>query len=114
MPQTINPATGEKLGEFSLHSREQVNAALTAAVEAQQEWRTRPILERASLLRAMAVELRADSERYAHAITAEMGKPIRESRAEIEKCALTCDFYAGKAHEFLRLTNRSRQAPPKA
>ncbi|MGC5172151.1 NAD-dependent succinate-semialdehyde dehydrogenase [Microbacterium sp. DT81.1] len=101
MPQTINPATGDTLGEFLLHTPEQVDAALTAAVDAQREWRTRPVAERAGLLTAMAAELRADSDRYARAITLEMGKPIKESRAEIEKCAVTLDYYAANAERFL-------------
>ena len=49
----------------------------------------------------LADNLRADKRKYAEIITREMGKPIRESVAEIEKCALACDYYAQNAEEFL-------------
>lgn len=102
MPTSINPATGEVIGEFELHTADDVNAALHAAVSAQRKWRTSSVSERTPLLTNMAKVLRADSERFARTISQEMGKPIRESRAEIEKCALTLDYYAQNAERFLQ------------
>jgi succinate-semialdehyde dehydrogenase/glutarate-semialdehyde dehydrogenase len=101
MPTSINPATGEQIAQYPLHTPEQVEAALEAAVAAQREWRARPVAERTPLLTAMARELRADSERYARTISLEMGKPIRESRGEIEKCAVTLEHYAAHAERIL-------------
>jgi len=101
VPVTINPSTGEMLAEYQLDSAQRVDAALDAAVRAQAAWRTTPLRERCALLTRMAHELRADSGRYAMAITDEMGKPIREARSEIEKSAATLDYYAANAEGFL-------------
>lgn len=101
MIQSINPATGAVIADYQLHSPDQVDTALTAAAQAQAEWREVPISERVKLLTAMARELRVSISQTARMITEEMGKPITEAAAEIEKCAVTCDFYAESAPHFL-------------
>jgi len=101
MPFTVNPATGDLLDEFALDTDAQVDRALTAAVVAQREWRLTPIARRCELLTEMAGQLRSDAERYARAISEEMGKPIVEARSEIEKSASTLDYYAANAESFL-------------
>jgi succinate-semialdehyde dehydrogenase/glutarate-semialdehyde dehydrogenase len=101
MIQSINPATGETIASFELHSAAEVDAALSAAVTAQAAWREVPIAERVDLLRRTAKVMRANAARYANLITKEMGKPLAEALAEIEKCALNCDFYAQQAPIFL-------------
>lgn len=101
MIQSINPFTGNIVKEFENHSSAEVETALQGAYVAQRQWRRVPITERVKLLTAMAGALRADKESYARLITEEIGKPIIESRAEIEKCAATCDFYAEAAPRFL-------------
>ncbi len=98
---SINPATGAEIARFDLHSDADIDAALSGAVRAQAQWRLIPILERVELLRAMARVLRSGKDRYAQLITAEMGKPLPESGAEIEKCAWNCDFYADEAPRYL-------------
>ncbi len=99
--QSINPATGELVATFEGHTPEQVDAALDAAAAAFRSWRRTTFEERARLLRAAAGYLRAEKERFARLITLEMGKPIRQARAEIEKCAWNCDYYAEHGAEFL-------------
>ncbi|MDO5633059.1 MAG: NAD-dependent succinate-semialdehyde dehydrogenase [Paracoccus sp. (in: a-proteobacteria)] len=101
MIQSINPFTGDLVEEFDAHTAAEVEAALENASAAQRQWRRVPISDRVKLLTAMAKALRAGSEGYARLITEEIGKPIVESRAEIEKCAATCDFYAEAAPRFL-------------
>ncbi|WP_114965779.1 NAD-dependent succinate-semialdehyde dehydrogenase [Alkalilacustris brevis] len=101
MMQSINPATGELVAEFDLHTEAQVDQALSAATGAQSAWRRVSVIDRTRLLSAMARELRAGQDRFARLITEEIGKPITESLAEIEKCALTCDYYAENAPRFL-------------
>lgn len=101
MIQTINPATGDVIAEYALHSPDQVEAALANAASAQVKWRKVPVVERVKLLTAMATELRAGKDRFARLVTEEMGKPLVEAAAEIEKCATTCDFYAEAAPRFL-------------
>lgn len=101
MIRSINPATGTEIALYDYHTRDEVDAALSAAATAQSHWRDVPITERVGLLRRMAQVLRANADRYARLITEEMGKPLAESLGEIEKCAWNCDFYAEKAPEFL-------------
>lgn len=101
MQQSINPTTGATIAEFALHDDQDIERALDQAATAQRAWRKVSIGQRMTLLTSMARELRAGKERFARIITEEVGKPIVESRAEIEKCAVTCDFYAAKAPEYL-------------
>lgn len=101
MIQSINPTTGDVVADYILHSPDQVEAALAGAASAQKKWRKVPVTERVKLLSAMATELRAGKDRFASLITQEMGKPVIEAAAEIEKCAATCDFYAEAAPRFL-------------
>ncbi|MDR7303638.1 NAD-dependent succinate-semialdehyde dehydrogenase [Haloactinomyces albus] len=96
-----NPATEVELARFDPHTAADVDAALDAAVAAQRRWRFRAITERVALLRAVARVLREGRSRYAQLITSEMGKPITEAEAEIEKCAATCEHYAEHAPEYL-------------
>jgi succinate-semialdehyde dehydrogenase / glutarate-semialdehyde dehydrogenase len=98
---SINPWTGQELARFANDARAKVDAALSAAVTAQAHWRNVPIAERVLLLGRLARVLREGKERYARLITLEMGKPIGEAKAEIEKCAWNCDFYADMAPVYL-------------
>lgn len=101
MITSINPTTGAVIATYSLHTAAEVDTALDAAVAAQQSWRDVLIDDRSRLLTDVARVLRAGKSEYAALITAEMGKPIAEAEAEIEKCAVTCDFYAEAAPRFL-------------
>jgi succinate-semialdehyde dehydrogenase/glutarate-semialdehyde dehydrogenase len=96
-----NPATGEELAVYEELTPEQIERALAEAHEAQSGWRDVPFAERRRLMRAAAVALRARRDEYARLMTLEMGKPIAESEAEIDKCAWNCDFYAEEAERFL-------------
>lgn len=101
MMQSINPATGRVVAEFQPHDDAAIEKALAQAAQAQRAWRRVPVGARVGLLSAMARALRADSAHFARLITEEIGKPITESLAEIEKCAVTCDYYAANAPRFL-------------
>ena len=98
---TVNPATGENLAEYPGLDSAGLDAALQRTADAQREWRHRPIAERAALLRNVAQILRDEVEDHALMISREMGKPITEARGEVLKCAVTCDYYADHAEEFL-------------
>jgi succinate-semialdehyde dehydrogenase/glutarate-semialdehyde dehydrogenase len=98
---SLNPYTGEELARFEPHSASVLDSALSAAVAAQSRWRKVSIGERTALLRRLATTLRAGKQRFARLITLEMGKPLTESEAEIEKCAWNCEFYADEAPRFL-------------
>jgi len=99
--QSINPATEEVIRTFEPYSDEQVNATLDAASTAFSSWRETSFAERSSHLHTIARLLREQKERLAQFSTLEMGKPIVEAEAEIEKCAWGCDFYAENAQRFL-------------
>lgn len=98
---SVNPATGREIARYPVLGAAEVDAALTGAVRAQAAWRRRTVAERVELLRGLARVLRARREEYARLITEEMGKPVGEAEAEIDKCALTCDHYAEHAAEYL-------------
>ena len=94
MISSINPATGTVVAEFDEHTDAQVERMLQGAVTAQKRWARQPIEARAAVLTAVARVLRERKAEYARLITTEMGKPLAEAEAEIEKCAWTCDHYA--------------------
>lgn len=101
MIRSINPATGAMIAEYQSHGPRDIDEALTAAAKAQAAWRKVPVEGRVALLREMARALRSGKDRFARIITEEMGKPVTEASGEIEKCAVTCDFYAEAAPRFL-------------
>lgn len=98
---SVNPATEEVLAWFELHDRSEIDHRLDLAVAAQSRWRRKPLTQRVELLKTLAAVLRGEKDRYARLITREMGKPIEEARAEIDKCALTGEYYASRAIHYL-------------
>jgi acyl-CoA reductase-like NAD-dependent aldehyde dehydrogenase len=99
--QSVNPTTEDVVQTFDEFSDSQVDATLQRAHDAQRSWRQTSFGERSSRLQSVARVLRAQKERLATMATSEMGKPIVEAEAEIEKCAWNCDFYAEHAAKFL-------------
>jgi len=99
--QSINPATEEILASFDELTPAQIDRALDAAAATFERWRHTSFAERSGLMRHAAAYLRQGKARLAMLITQEMGKPIVEAEAEIEKCAWNCDFYAENAERFL-------------
>ncbi len=99
--KSINPWTSELLGEYELLKQEQIDAKVAGSATAFESWKKVPLAEKATLMKKAAEVLRKNQEDYARLITAEMGKVIRESRAEVEKCAWACDYYAENAETFL-------------
>jgi acyl-CoA reductase-like NAD-dependent aldehyde dehydrogenase len=111
--QSINPATEEVLATFEEFTPEQTERAITEADDTFRHWRDTSFAERSRLLHRAAEILRTRAGYYAHLITAEMGKPIAEAEAEVEKCAWNCDFYAEHAEHFLsdeRVGTNARQS----
>ena len=100
--ESVEPATQSVRARFAPHSKAVVAAAIAEADAAFRVWREMPIADRAVPMQALARVLRDRADRYARLITTEMGKPISEAQAEIEKCAWNCDFYAEHAAEYLR------------
>jgi len=99
--QTVNPATGEPGRSFGRHSAEEAHAAAAAARTEQLNWRRRSFEERAQVVRKAAAVLRERKDELARLMTEEMGKTLDDGRAEVEKCAFNCDWFADHAHEYL-------------
>jgi succinate-semialdehyde dehydrogenase/glutarate-semialdehyde dehydrogenase len=97
----VNPATGELLQTFEETSADELDRMLARADAASREWRRRPTPERAARLHAAARLLRERADTYARTMALEMGKPLAQGRAEAEKCAWACDYYAEHAAGFL-------------
>ncbi|MGK0673955.1 MAG: NAD-dependent succinate-semialdehyde dehydrogenase [Halothiobacillaceae bacterium] len=98
---SINPYTGERLAVFPAHEDRHVEQALARAVGMARIWREGGLAPRAAVLRAVARLLRERQGAYAALMAQEMGKPVREARAEMLKCAWACEFYAEHAEGWL-------------
>ena len=99
--KSINPANGEIIREYEEYHWDDVDDAIEACYKAYSKWKAVPLSQRAELLIKTAKMLREKSEGLAFNITVEMGKNIKESRAEVEKCALVCEYYASNGPSFL-------------
>lgn len=101
MPHTTNPATGAQLHTYEEHTPEMVETKLAAAQKTYESWSRLSIAERAQYMKRLADVLRRDRDELAHRVSLEMGKPITAARAEIEKCAACCDYYATETEHIL-------------
>jgi succinate-semialdehyde dehydrogenase / glutarate-semialdehyde dehydrogenase len=99
--QSINPYTEKVVHEFLVMSPAEVSSWVEKSRAAFAAWRDVPVPERAKHFKRLAEVLRAEKRNYAGLITGEMGKPIKEALAEIEKCAWLSDYYAENAARFL-------------
>lgn len=95
--RTIDPSTGAELARYDAMTSAQVEETLAAAHAAAADWARVAPKERAERLTTLAATLRAQAEPLAALATAEMGKPLGESRGEVEKSALTAEYYARTA-----------------
>ncbi len=102
---TINPATGETLKTYEHHTSSETEKALQKAFESAREFKSKSVSMRQQELRALAATLRAQAPQLAQTVTLEMGKPITDSLAEIEKCATAFDYYAENLERFLAPEN---------
>lgn len=100
--QSINPATDEILASFDTWNAGELDAALKGVAEANADWQETSLDRRCELMRAAATQLRNNKKELAKTVTLEMGKLIADAEAEVEKCALACEFYADSGPEFLQ------------
>jgi succinate-semialdehyde dehydrogenase/glutarate-semialdehyde dehydrogenase len=98
---TVDPATGTELATYDAFGEADIDAALAGAHAAYEAWSQVPVAERTDLLRTLGKLLTERREEYAAIITEEMGKPLAEARAEVDKCAWNCDIVADAAPGWL-------------
>src|SRR5256885_4615427 len=98
---TVNPATGETVKTFDALSPEEVDARIAKAAGAFRSYRLTTFAQRAGWMRAAADILDAEADSVAAMMTTEMGKTLKAARAEAQKCAKACRFYAEHAEAFL-------------
>ncbi len=99
--RSVDPVTGKLVQEYPEHAPAEVLARLERAVAAQREWREAGDGLRAEPMRRTAEVLDRRRDELARLMAREMGKPLREGRAELEKCAWVCRYYAEHAAGFL-------------
>jgi succinate-semialdehyde dehydrogenase/glutarate-semialdehyde dehydrogenase len=102
MFKSINPYTNQEIATYPALSDEEMHTCVEQSQEAYSSWGKQPLKDRCTLLNGAAAILREHKNRYALMITREMGKPLSESEAEVEKCAWVCEYYAQHAEEFLK------------
>jgi succinate-semialdehyde dehydrogenase / glutarate-semialdehyde dehydrogenase len=99
--KSVNPFTGEILKTYTPLSEAEIKEKLKASSKAFDYWKKQSFKDRSVLMRKAGEQLRSEKHKYAKIISLEMGKVIKESLAEIEKCAWVCDYYAERAENFL-------------
>lgn len=97
----INPADGREGQRYGGMTEAAASAAIDACHHASSEWKDATFAQRADCFRKLAGLLRTRTPDLAPLITREMGKPLAQSRAELEKCASTCEYFAEKAETML-------------
>ncbi|SFI49927.1 NAD-dependent succinate-semialdehyde dehydrogenase [Nitrosomonas sp. Nm34] len=98
---SINPVNGQTIQAFPTWQSDTINAILREVESAQKGWASLHIEQRAVHMRKLAQVFRQRRDAYAHLITDEMGKLLKEARAEIDKCAWGCDYFAEHASTYL-------------
>jgi succinate-semialdehyde dehydrogenase/glutarate-semialdehyde dehydrogenase len=99
--KSVNPADGNTVAEIAAFTAGELESALHQAAQAAPYWRQQTVAERCRLMQQAASVLRERAEELACMMTLEMGKPVSEARAEIEKCAWGCEYYAAEGPAFL-------------
>src|SRR5437660_5370919 len=108
--QSVNPATGEVLETFTAPSSRELDGIVATSHAAFLEWRTVPFKARAERMREAAQTLRRRRAEFARTMALEMGKPIAQGEAEVDKCAWVCDYYADSTEGFLAVQPRETDA----
>jgi len=102
--KSINPYSGKVIASYSTHTKNEVNDLLEKANQQFNDWKKVSFQDRKKLMLKAATELENHKKQYAETITLEMGKPISQAIAEVEKCAWVCEYYANNAERQLAFT----------
>ncbi len=99
--QSIDPTTGKLIAEYKTYDDKKIQSCLNSARKGYDGWSKLSLKDRGAMLKQIAAELRTQKEKLATLATKEMGKPIQQSRDEVEKCAKTFEFYSKEGQKFL-------------
>jgi succinate-semialdehyde dehydrogenase/glutarate-semialdehyde dehydrogenase len=108
--QSVNPATGDVIETYEATSPKELERILASAHAAFLEWRNTSFSTRARHMRNAGEMLKKRRADFARLMTLEMGKPIVQAEAEVDKCAWTCEFFAEHAEGFLAEQPRETDA----
>src|SRR5690554_5228233 len=97
-----DPYSGKTIHTYKNHTKKEVAQLIEKADKRFYSWRETSFSERRKLMLAVATELRKNKREYAETMVMEMGKPITQALAEIEKCAWGCEYYAENAENQLQ------------
>jgi acyl-CoA reductase-like NAD-dependent aldehyde dehydrogenase len=98
---TVNPATGSTLSTYEALTDEQIEQAVAQGAAAATAWGRQPLADRIGTVHRLAAELRKQKATFAALVTAEMGKPLAQAVGELEKSAVTAEYYADQAQTIL-------------
>ena len=99
--ETINPTSGEVIRRYESHTPAELDTLAVSTATAQRDWARTPVADRCAVLRCAAQILREREDALANLMAVEMGKPTREGKAEIQKCAWVLDHYGQHAESML-------------
>lgn len=99
--ESRSPHDNSLIASYEEHSDAQADGIIEAVTAARRAWATRAVTERSPALKGLAAALLAKKSEYASLMALEMGKPVAQAEAEIEKCAWVCEYYAEQAPGFL-------------
>tara|TARA_R110000868_G_scaffold32516_5_gene118271 strand:+ start:45340 stop:46701 length:1362 start_codon:yes stop_codon:yes gene_type:complete len=99
--ESVNPYNGKSLEKYKMFSDRDIKGVLDKTELVFESWKNESVEYRSGLLKNLGKALLKNKETYAQLMSKEMGKPVSQGVAEIEKCAWACDFYAKNAVEFL-------------
>jgi succinate-semialdehyde dehydrogenase / glutarate-semialdehyde dehydrogenase len=100
--KSINPFNNKLIKEYKEHSVSDVDSIIKDVHKEWKTWKNTSFDERSKLMKNAGEILRSESQKFAELMTSEMGKVILQAKAEIEKCAALCDYYAENAQQILK------------
>ena len=99
---SVNPYSGKQVDSFETYTSSEIIEILEHSQNQFYNWKNTPFSERRKLVLKVAANLTENKTKYANKITEEIGKPISQSLAEIEKCVWLCEYYADNAEDHLK------------
>ena len=107
---STNPANNKQLKSHKEISVDSINRIINSSYNTYLQWKNKSFSYRSKKMRALAELLYLKKEKLGLLMTQEMGKPIKQSIAEAEKCAWVCEYYANNAEQFLSKRNISTKS----